>query len=122
MNAVTWVEVPVSDMSRAIKFYNSVFGWELEEVQFGDLSMAWFPWEQGGPGAAGSLVRNANYSPSEQGALVYFHCADVDAEASRIAGAGGQLLRGKTPISPEYGFMALALDTEGNRIALHSAQ
>lgn len=122
MNAISWVEVPVSDMDRAIQFYNTVFGWDLKHVDLGDLVMAWFPWDEGGPGAAGSLVRNSNYTPSDSGALVYFHCEDVEVEASRIESAGGHLLRGKTQISPEYGYMALAKDTEGNRIALHSAK
>lgn len=120
MNAIGWVEVPVTDMGRAIQFYNTVLDWNLQEVQIGPLSMAWFPWDQTAPGAAGSLVKNENYIPGSIGTLVYFSCADVSTPAARIEAAGGKLLRGKTQISPEYGYMALALDTEGNRIAFHS--
>lgn len=120
MNAIGWVEVPVTDMVRAIKFYNALFDWTLQETPLGPLSMAWFPWEQGGPGAAGSLVKNKNYTPATHGSLVYFNCADVNIQAGRVEGAGGTLLKGKTQISPDIGYMALAVDTEGNRIAFHS--
>jgi len=122
MNPIGWVEVPVTDMARAIAFYNALFDWSLKETVLGPLSMAWFPWEQGGPGAAGSLVKNENYTPGTQGPLVYFSCEDVSFQVARVEGAGGKILRGKTQISPDVGFMALAIDTEGNRIAFHSTQ
>ncbi|HLF65282.1 MAG TPA: VOC family protein [Saprospiraceae bacterium] len=122
MNAIGWVEVPVTDMGRAIRFYNTLFGWNLQENQLGPLTMAWFPWEQGGPGAAGSLVKNENYTPGTHGALVYFQSEDVSIQADRVENAGGKLLKGKTQISPDVGYMALAIDSEGNRIAFHSLQ
>jgi predicted enzyme related to lactoylglutathione lyase len=120
MNAIGWVEVPVSDMGRAIKFYNAVLEWELKEVKLGELIMAWFPWDHSAPGAAGSLVRNPNYTPSALGSLVYFSCADVATQIGRVEAAGGEVLCEKTQISPEHGYMGLAMDSEGNRIAFHS--
>lgn len=119
-NAIGWVEVPVSDMARAIKFYNTVLDWNLQEVQLGPLSMAWFPWDHAAPGASGSLVKNENYTPASVGVLVYFSCDDVATQIARVESAGGKVLRGKTQISPDYGYMGLATDTEGNRIAFHS--
>jgi hypothetical protein len=82
--------------------------------------MAIFPGKQGERGAGGALVKNENYTPSTQGALVYFNTDDVSVPAGRAETAGGKLLRGKTQISPDFGYMALAIDTEGNRIAFHS--
>ena len=120
MNAIGWVEVPVTDMARAVRFYNTLFDWDLQVHDLGDLKMAWFPWEQGGEGASGSLVMNENYTPGIQGTLVYFSCGDVAIQAGKVEGAGGKLLKDKTQISPEHGYMALAIDTEGNRIAFHS--
>lgn len=71
-------------------------------------------------GAGGALVHHDQYTPSEKGSLIYFSSEDVEIELSRIEEAGGKILRTKTQISPEAGYMALFLDTEGNRIALHS--
>ncbi len=120
MNPIGWIEIPVTDMARAMRFYNAVFGWDLKETPLGPLSMAMFPWKEGEAGASGALVKNENYTPSALGCLVYFNCDDAAVEAGRVESAGGKLLRGKTQISPDVGYMALAVDTEGNRIALHS--
>ena len=122
-NVVGWFEVPVTDMERAIKFYEKVFDFKLDRNTMGPLDMAWFPWVTDGLGSGGSLVHYpAAYKPSNEGTLVYFtaHSGDLANELSRVEEAGGKVLQGKTQISAEYGYMALILDTEGNRIALHS--
>lgn len=123
-NAVGWFEVPVADMERAIKFYETVFELKLERhtIAAANLDMAWFPWIQEGHGAGGSLNKGGSYKPSQDGPLLYFtaHSGDLNNELGRVEAAGGKILLGRTQISEEYGYMALALDTEGNRIALHS--
>ena len=122
MNAISWVEVPVGDMNRAVRFYNTVMLWDLKENVMGPLKMAWFPSDTAEHGAGGSLVENPHYTPSSDGALLYFQCPDVADNIGRVEEAGGQVLRGKTFIAPNIGYMALAIDTEGNRIAFHSKQ
>jgi len=123
-NVIGWVEVPVSDMERAIKFYESVFEFKIERHQMGPLDMGWFPWVEEGYGTGGSLVKNEHYIPSVDGVLVYFtaHSDDLANELSRVEPARGKVLQPKTKISDEHGFMALFIDSEGNRIALHSRQ
>jgi hypothetical protein len=118
---VGWFEIPVSNMDRAITFYESVFDTELTRNKMGVLDMAWFPFSEKGVGASGSLVHHAEfYQPSDSGPLLYFSSEDVDSELNRVEKAGGTILNPKTEISPDIGFMALFLDSEGNRIALHS--
>lgn len=122
-NPVGWFEIPVADMGRAIRFYEQVLGISLSRHTMGPLDMAWFPGVEGSTGASGSLVAHpAHYRPSMNGVLVYFTAfsGDVAVEAGRVEAAGGRLLRPKTLISPDVGYMALFLDTEGNRIALHA--
>lgn len=88
---------------------------------FGGTLMGWFPFADGKIGSSGSLIQNEAYSPSEnKGALIYFSSADVLIELNRIPEAGGSVLQAKTLISKDIGYMALFLDSEGNRIALHS--
>jgi predicted enzyme related to lactoylglutathione lyase len=83
--------------------------------------MAFLPMGDDSKGAGGSLIEARDYyTPSHEGALIYFSCQDVDNDLSRVEDAGGEILQPKTQISPEYGFMATFEDTEGNRIALHS--
>ena len=122
-NVVGWFEVPVADMGRAISFYSAVFGFTMQRQRVGHLDMAWFPFVETGLGAPGSLVHNTElYQPSSKGVLVYFtaHSGDLDNELSRVEAAGGKVLLPKTLITEEIGHMAIFLDSEGNRIALHS--
>jgi len=122
---VGWFEIPVRDMGRAAKFYNEVFQINIAIHDMGELTMGWFPFadDQDAKGAAGSLVYHKDvYTPSMQGTLVYFtsRSGDINDELSRIEKAGGKILKPKTQITPDHGYMALFMDTEGNRVALHS--
>jgi len=119
MNPVTWFEIPVSDMERAKKFYETILDLEIKVVDFGGLLMGWFP--MGDPlagGASGSLIKHPDYVPSYQGTLVYFGSAEINDVLPKIEKAGGKVLNPKQSIG-EYGFVAHFEDTEGNRVALH---
>lgn len=121
-NVVGWFEIPVADMERAIKFYETVFSFKLERHQMGPLDMAWFPFLDA-PGSPGTLVYHKEfYKPSTEGTLVYFtaHSGDLANELAKIESAGGKVLVEKTLIAEDIGYMAVFLDTEGNRAALHS--
>lgn len=119
-NVVGWFEIPVTNMDRAIKFYETVFNYNLHHEPMGPLDMAWFPFSDGS-GAAGSLVCHEDfYQPHSNGTLVYFSSEDVNNELSKIEAAGGTILQPKTLIKEDIGYMALFMDSEGNRIALHS--
>jgi uncharacterized protein len=118
---VGWFEIPVQNMERAMAFYETVFDCKLDRQPMGPLDMAWFPWNHEGKGAGGSLVKyDEFYTPSANGVQIYFSCKDVENEINKVAGAGGKVISLKKEIAPGIGFMALFMDTEGNRIALHS--
>lgn len=119
---VGWFEIPVSDMDRAIAFYQKVFGCTLHKMDMGDFKMAMFPGEGGGAGAEGSLVYHKDFYQSSEiaGPLIYFSSEDVVIELEKVVEAGGKIQIPKKMISPEYGYMGVFLDSEGNRIALHS--
>lgn len=122
-NMIGWFEIPVTNMERAMQFYETVFAIKMERHQMGPLDMGWFPWVAEGKGAGGALVKNENYKSSgTDGALVYFtaHSGDLQNELNRIETAGGKILMPKKLIKEDIGYMALFLDTEGNRIAIHS--
>jgi len=119
-NMVGWFEIPVSDMDRAKQFYETVFQVDIAIHDFGGMLMGWFPFDESKPGAAGTLIKQDTYIPSQEGTLVYFVSDDVQNELDRIEAAGGKIYQPKTQISPEYGFMGVFIDSEGNRVALHS--
>ncbi|MHB8085148.1 MAG: VOC family protein [Dehalococcoidia bacterium] len=121
MNVVDWFEIPVKDMARAKAFYLKVFG-----KQFSDMAMnmpgmeyAMFPMEQNAPMASGALLKSKMSKPTKDGVTIYFYCDDVAVELGKAAQAGGKVVVPKMGIG-EAGFMAQFIDTEGNRIGLHS--
>ena len=119
MNPVNWFEIPVTDLERAIKFYESVFGIKLSRNEMGPLKMSWFPRADDAMGATGSLVKADGYTPSHAGTLVYITVDDINGKLVKINARGGKTLLPKLAIG-EYGFIAHFEDSEGNRVALHS--
>ena len=122
-NVVGWFEIPVNDLDRAVKFYETVFGFTMERQTIGSAVMAWFPYHNEGMGSPGALLHDPEFSkPSSQGTIVYFTAfsGDLSNELSRVEKAGGRVEEPKRLISPEIGYMGVFTDTEGNRVALHS--
>ena len=118
-NPVNWFEIPVNDMERARKFYESVFDVELSMLSMGPMQMYQFPMVDDTYGAAGTLVRAEGYKPSHDGTLVYFSVGDIDGTLGKVIASGGKTILPKMSIA-EYGFVAHFEDSEGNKVALHS--
>jgi predicted enzyme related to lactoylglutathione lyase len=118
-NAVRWFEIYVQDMDRARTFYETVLQRKCERLNSGDVEMWSFPMDRTRPGIGGALVRMPGVPSGGNGTLVYFASDDCAVEAARVAGAGGRLHRGKMSIG-QYGYVALAVDTEGNMFGIHS--
>ncbi len=118
-NPVNWFEITVSDLERAKHFYQTVFQVTLEKMP--NLSMEYwtFPMREDQVGAGGALVQMEGAAPGGGGTLIYFSCEDCSVEESRVEAAGGTVQQTKMAIA-EYGFISLILDSEGNRIGLHS--
>lgn len=121
-NAISWFEIPVADLSRAKAFYEAIFEFSMIPMDLPNLKMCMFPIENM-MGVGGALIDSGGYHiPSAtEGTLIYLNAnPDVQLVLNRIEAAGGKILVPKTEITPEYGYMAVFLDSEGNRIALHS--
>jgi predicted enzyme related to lactoylglutathione lyase len=122
-NPVSWFEIYVQDMDRATKFYETVLDVKLERLNSPDPNseMMAFPMGMERAGASGALAKMDGVSSGGNSILVYFNCKDCAIEASRVENAGGRIQTHKTSIG-EYGFFALAVDTEGNMFGLHSME
>jgi predicted enzyme related to lactoylglutathione lyase len=122
-NAISWFEIPSTDLDRATQFYETIFNVQLIPMDTPGLKMRMFPLQDVMTQVGGAVVHsNGFHKPSAtDGPLIYLNAnPDVQNVLDKIEGAGGKILVPKTEISPEYGHMAVFLDTEGNRIALHS--
>ncbi len=121
-NAINWFEIPVTDIERATRFYENIFQTKLIPMDIPNgLQMRMFPIEERTTG--GALCYHPEfYKPSKDGALVYLNGnPDLQIILDRIVSAGGSIVMSKTNISDDIGFMAMFIDSEGNRIALHSS-
>lgn len=118
-NNLTWFEINVTDLERAKSFYESILGAEFTFVDMPEAPMYMFNADQSKGEVGGALVKASDNEPSEKGTVIYFGSHDVAIEASKVEQAGGKLLFPKTSIG-EFGFIAHFIDTEGNRIGLHS--
>lgn len=122
VNAINWFEISVSDIARAKKFYEAVFNITMDEMEMMGMKMAFFPAEQGNGKVSGGLVEGKDYKPSTDGTKIYFNGnPDLSVALNRVEAAGGQILMPKTHITPEIGYMAFFMDSEGNAMALHSS-
>jgi predicted enzyme related to lactoylglutathione lyase len=115
---VSWFEIPVLDLNRALSFYNQIYGFSMEVGESGTYSMAFFPIDEG---IGGALVQGQGCVPSENGPLLYLNGGhDLTTIINRVEDAGGRVVMGKTLISDDAGYFAIFIDTEGNKLALHS--
>ena len=122
-NALNWFEIPVSDFDRGKKFYETIFDYQMPEMQMGPVHMGFFLYDQAGGKAGGAICSGDGYVPSQQGSLIYLNCQpDLQIILDRVDKAGGKILQKKTQISPDQnlGYWASIIDSEGNRVALHS--
>lgn len=122
-SAISWFEIPAINLERAQQFYESIFSISLIPMDMPNIKMRMFPIDDMNTGVGGAIVDSGGFhKPSlTEGPLIYLNAnPDVQHVLDKVEAAGGKILVSKTSISPEYGFMAVLLDTEGNRIALHS--
>jgi len=119
-NPVVYFEIPVTDIERAIQFYQSVFGFTFKKVEIDGYEMAMFPYEDKNTGITGALAKGDVYKPTNNGVLIYFYSKNIDQTLQKAVGNGGKILYPKTS-NGDLGFVAEFEDSEGNRIALHES-
>ena len=116
-NVITWFEIPSQDFDRAVQFYEKAFAVALKREEMDAIAMAVFPHNEGHPG--GAVVHGAPYQPAADGVCIYLYTDEFDTVLERIEQNGGKIAMPRTSIGPN-GFIALFIDSEGNRIGLHT--
>lgn len=118
-NPVGWFEIYVDDMARAQAFYEGTFQTTLDLLPNPALEMLAFPSDMTQYGAGGALCKMEGFPAGNNSTIIYFSCEDCATEAARVETFGGKIFKPKFSVG-DYGFIALAIDTEGNMIGLHS--
>lgn len=119
-NVITWFEIPTTDIQRAAAFYTEIMGYEIQATDFQGEKMAFFKHVERGE-VSGALVENAEVKAGADGPVIYFDGnEDLNVALNKVEAAGGKVLMPKMKVSDEIGYIAFFLDTEGNRLGLHS--
>ncbi len=125
-NVITWFEIPVSDIDRAKTFYETIFDIEMITRKDGDDEAVFFPFNpnvvQATSGrVTGVLSKSARNSPSTNGTMVYLNASpSIQTVLDKVQQAGGKIIAPKIQIPA--GFIAVIIDTEGNKVGLHAEQ
>jgi predicted enzyme related to lactoylglutathione lyase len=117
-NQVVWVDIPVVDLNRAIRFYSAVLDAEVKRQEYPGMVIGLLPGNDGE--VSGCLFTKDGERPGDHGPLLYLNAQGrLDQALAAVTSHGGKVLLPKQPIGP-HGFRAIVLDSEGNRVALHS--
>ena len=118
-NMISIVEIPVTNLSRAIAFYQTILGVNIDKMAMGDTEMGVLPATEGSVNVV--LVKGKDYIPTNNGVLIYLDMGnDLQPALEKVEKNGGKVLLPKTEISPEMGYYAMFVDSEGNKIGMHS--
>lgn len=116
---VSIFEISAADMPRAVDFYQAILGIEIEKIEMPEMQIGLFPMEE--QAVVGVIMQGEGYKPSAEGVTIYLNGGDnLQAILDKVEPNGGQVIVPKTPHADEVGYFALFLDTEGNRLGLHS--
>jgi uncharacterized protein len=116
VNRAVWFDIPVADLDRAARFYREVLGVGVDKESFGDFTFCVIEHRDGN---GGCLVPNKE-EIAAGGVMVYLNVNGRIRDAvGKVVPNGGSVLQDTHSIGP-HGFRAVVLDSEGNRIALHS--
>ncbi|MBP6408892.1 VOC family protein [Candidatus Dojkabacteria bacterium] len=116
---VSIFEIPATEISRAIEFYQNILSIDIEKMDFVDMQMGLFPTDE--QITIGVIVQGEGYTPSSNGVTIYLDGGDdLQIILDKIESNGGKIIVPKTLHADESGYYALFIDTEGNRLGLHS--
>ena len=112
-------EIPATEISRAVDFYQTILDIEIEKMDIPEMQMGIFPYE--GQMVTGIITKAAGYQPSADGVTIYLNGGDnLQVILDKVEKNGGKIMVPKTLHADESGYFAIFLDSEGNKIGLHS--
>jgi len=118
-NYISIFEIPATDIPRAVSFYKGILNIEIEELEFPGMHMGLFPIED--QLSVGVIIKGEDQIPSANGITVYLNAGDdLQTVLDKVATHGGEIKVPKTPHADESGYFAIFIDSEGNRLGLHS--
>lgn len=118
-NLINWFEIPAENFNRAVSFYKAILGLDIKATEIFGTKMGFFPSD--GTNVSGAIVKGEDYGPSTNGVIAYLNGGnDLQTVLDKVAVNNGKIIVPKTQISAEMGYFGMFIDTEGNKMAVHS--
>lgn len=118
-NIINWFEIPAANLSRAIAFYKAILGCDITEAEMAGVRIGFFPTD--GKNVSGAIIQGNDYKPSTKGIVTYLNGGnDLQNVLDKVENNNGKITVPKTQISPEMGYFGMFIDSEGNKMAIHS--
>ena len=112
-------EIPATDIFRAVDFYQAILDIKIEKIDMPEMQMGILPYE--GQTVTGVIIKADGYKPSADGVTIYLNGGDnLQVILDKVEKSGGRILIPKTLHADESGYFATFIDSEGNKIGLHS--
>ncbi len=112
-------EIPAIEISRAVDFYQAILNIKIERMEMPEMKMGIFPYEE--QVVSGVIIQAEGYKPSADGVTIYLNAGDnLQVVLDKVESNGGKILIPKTSHADDSGYFAVFLDSEGNKIGLHS--
>jgi len=118
-NLINWFETPAVDFKRAVSFYKSILDLDIKEAEMFGAKMGFFPTD--GKNVSGAIVQGKDHKPSSDGVIVYLNAGNnLQTILDKVETNNGKVIVPRTQIIPEMGYIGMFIDTEGNKMAVHS--
>jgi predicted enzyme related to lactoylglutathione lyase len=114
MPRVVHFEIEADQPKRAIRFYETVFGWQIRKwegpIEYWLITTG----KEGEPGIDGGLSKRTEGAPSTVNTI---DVPSVDEYAKKVESSGGTIVRPKMAV-PGVGWMAYFTDPDGNMFGM----
>lgn len=121
VNTLNWFEIPATNFARAKAFYATVLDVQIQDDPSPNMQYAYLPSDSLKGGFGGAIAGGENYIPAITGTTIYLDGGnDLSIPLGKVENAGGKVILPKTAVGENRGFIALFIDTEGNKVGLHS--
>ena len=121
-NAISWFEIPTTQLEGAQAFYEAVLTRPMRREAMGPCQAAVFAYDREANGTGGALMMGPSAPKvSSGGSLVYLDASpSLDAALTRVVAQGGRVAKPRTALPPGMGFFAHIIDLDGNHVGLHA--